>query len=216
MADAYDVGDVLPVDSVPAGTNLLIGGPPMTGKAALALSLISDGCPRDEGAVVVTTRDDADRLLSRTTALADAVAEGRAGIVDCVTRGRGDDPRETAWKRYVSSPGDVTDVGIRTAGLLRALDERGVERVRAGLVSLSTMLMYVEPRRLFRFLHVYTGRVQAGDLLGLGVMQLGDREAFDTFAPLFDGMVQTRLNDRDERELRVVGVVDSPTDWVRY
>ncbi|MFB6079044.1 MAG: RAD55 family ATPase [Halarchaeum sp.] len=216
MADDYDVGDVLPVESVPAGTNLLIGGPPMTGKAALALSLIADGCPRDEGAVVVTTRDDADRLLARTTALADAVAEGRAGIVDCVTRERGDDPRETTWKRYVSSPGDVTDVGIRTAGLLHALDERGVERVRAGFVSLSTMLMYVEPRRLFRFLHVYTGRVQAGDLLGLGVMQLGDREAFDTFAPLFDGMVQTRLNDGDDRELRVVGVVDSPTDWVRY
>ncbi|WP_435096932.1 RAD55 family ATPase [Halarchaeum sp. P4] len=216
MAEPYDVGDVLPVDSVPAGTNLMVGGPPLTGKVDLALSLVEDGCLCDEGALVVSTRDSADRLLSRSTPLNAAVSEGRAGVVDCVTRERGEDVRDSQWVRYASSPGDVTDIGIRTAGVFSALAERDVERVRSGLVSIPTMLMYAEPRRVFRFLHVYTGRIQSGGMFGVAVTELGDKEAFKKFAPLFDGMVQTRTNEADERELRVVGVESSPTEWVSY
>lgn len=216
MAEPYDVGDILPVDAVPAGTNLMVGGPPMTGKLSLALSLVESGCRREEGALVVSTRDGADRLLSRSEPLADAVSEGRAGVVDCVTRERGEDVRDSQWVRYASSPGDVTEIGIRTAGVFQALSEHDVERVRSGLVSIPTMLMYTEPRRVFRFLHVYTGRVQSAGMLGVALTELGDQETFERFAPLFDGMIQTRLNDADERELRLVGVESSPTAWVSY
>ncbi|GAD53191.1 hypothetical protein MBEHAL_1951 [Halarchaeum acidiphilum MH1-52-1] len=216
MRDGYDVGDTLPVDEIPAGTNLMIGGPPLTGKLDIAVSLIEGGCRRDEGAIAVSTRDSADRLLSRSEPLADAVSEGRAGIVDCVTRERGGDVRDARGVRYVSSPGDITEIGIRTAGVLQRLGERDIDDIRAGLVSIPTMLMYTEPRRLFRFLHVYTGRVQARGMLGLALTELGDRETFERFAPLFDGMVQTRATDASERELRVVGVADGPTEWIGY
>jgi len=216
MGNSYDVSNSLPIDEIPAGTNLMIGGPPMTGKRDLALSLVESGCRRGEGALVVTMRDDVERLLDKSAPLADAVAEGRAGVVDCVTRERGEDVRDKRWIRYASSPGDVTDIGIRSAGLFQALNEEGVERVRSGFVSIPTMLMYTEPRRLFRFLHVYTGRIQSAGQLGFALIELGDREAFDRFAPLFDGMVQTRTNDDGERQLRVVGVTSSPTEWIPY
>lgn len=110
----------------------------------------------------------------------------------------------------------MTEIGIRSAGLFQALDEQAVERVRSGFVSIPTMLMYTEPRRLFRFLHVYTGRIQSAGQLGFALIELGDRESFDRFAPLFDGMVQTRTNEGGERQLRVVGVTSSPTEWVSY
>lgn len=53
----YGVGDELPVETVPEGANLLVAGPPLTGKRQLAQSLLADGCECGEGAVVVGTRD---------------------------------------------------------------------------------------------------------------------------------------------------------------
>ncbi|WP_188977967.1 DUF7504 family protein [Halocalculus aciditolerans] len=212
----YDVGDVLPVDAIQPGTNLMIGGPPMSGKAELGRTLVEDGLAAGDGAVVISTRDDATRLLDDSPAIADGVANGHAGVIDCVTRERGEAARDRGWIRYVSSPGDVTEIGIRTAGFFTALAENDRDTIRGGLLSIPTMLMYTDPRRLFRFLHVFTGKVQSGGHLGIALTELGDRETFERFAPLFDGMIQTRLTDDYERQLRVVGVDPSPTDWVPY
>lgn len=212
----YDVGDVLPIEGIPSGTNLMIGGPPLSGKAEIGRTIVEHGLRRDDGAIVISTRDDATRLLDQSTVLSDAVSNGHAGVIDCVTQERGESVRDREWVRYVSSPGDVTEIGIRTAGFFTALSERGRGSIRGGLLSLPTMLMYTEPRRLFRFLHVFTGKVQSGGHLGLAFTELGDKETFERFAPLFDGMIQTRLTEDYERELRVVGVESSPTKWMPY
>lgn len=200
----YEVGDVLPVETVPAGTNLLVAGPPMTDKRTVAYELLATGCGRGEGGLLVTTRDGVARVRDRYPALAAAMAEGRAGVVDCVSRGRGLEPPADPAVRYVGSPGEVTDLGIRVGGYLRDLARRGLPGRRVGVVSLSTMLMYVELRRLFRFVHVLTGKVQATDSLGVAVLQPSDPAALDRLAPLFDGVVRTREADSGT-EVRVVG-----------
>jgi len=208
----YDVGSALPIDGVPEGTNLLIGGPAMSRKREIAREILGTGLQQGESAVFVTTRDSADRVLATSPDIRQAVAEQRAGIVDCVTRERGDNYREREGVRYVSSPGDITDIGIRATGFFSRFDEAG-QRVRFEVSSLSTMLMYADTRRVFRFMNVLTGRVQQHDWLGLAVMETSDRQAFDTFAPLFDGMVQTRHEDSGELSVRVLGLGRGPTDW---
>ncbi|MFC7199864.1 RAD55 family ATPase [Halospeciosus flavus] len=213
--EMYDVSDTLPVETIPPGTNLLVAGPPMSGKEQIAMDILERGCERGEGALVVTCRDSANRLLSRSPPLADAVSERRAGIVDCVTRQRGEDVRETESIRYVASPSDVTDIGIRLTGLLQSLSGRSLPGVRSSLVSIPTLLMYADTRRVFRFLHVLNGRIQSQNYLGLGLVELSDRDTFDKFAPLYDGMVQIR-EEGGRRELRVVGLGDGPSEWSEY
>ncbi|MGB9988004.1 RAD55 family ATPase [Salarchaeum japonicum] len=209
----FDVGSVLPVEEVPEGTNLLVGGPAMSRKRELARSLVERGLSAGEGAVVVTTRDSADRLLDVSQPIRTATAEGRAGVIDCVTRERGGDYRERENVRYVSSPGDLTDIGIRAAGFFKRFSEED-RPVRFGMASLSTMLMYADTRRVFRFMNVLTGRIQQHGWFGATVLETDDRTAFDTFAPLFDGMVQTRHNEDAGRvEVRVLGLAGAPTDW---
>ncbi|GAA0658988.1 RAD55 family ATPase [Salarchaeum japonicum] len=211
----FDVGSALPIDGVPEGTNLLIGGPAMTRKREIARSLVESGISRGEGAVVVTTRDSADRLLDLSPPIRTATIEGRAGVIDCVTRERGGDYQERENIRYVSSPGDLTDIGIRAAGFFKQFSDED-RPVRFGLASLSTMLMYADTRRVFRFMNVLTGRVQQHGWFGATVLETDGKSAFDTFAPLFDGMVQTRFAEEGSGiEVRVLGLEGTPTEWER-
>jgi hypothetical protein len=210
----YDVGDQLPVDTVPEGTNLLVAGPPLTHKRELARSLLESGCEREEGAVVVGTRDSVNGVRQRAPAIWDAVGAGRGGIVDCVTRQSGEVPEDSDLVKYVPSPGDVTEIGIRLGGIFQHL-ERQDTRTRFAVSTVSTMLMYADVRRVFRFLHVYAGHVERLGWLGLGVLDTSNREAFDRLAPLYDAMVQTRRTDGGT-ELRVVGLGRGRTDWEPY
>lgn len=210
----YDVGDELPVETVPAGTNLLVAGPPLTGKRELARSLLADGCRQDEGAVVVGTRDSVKSVQRQSPAIWDAVQAGRGGIVDCVTRQGGENVEDGDLVKYVPSPGDVTEIGIRLGGIFKHLQQRDV-RARFAVSTVSTMLMYADVRRVYRFLHVYAGHVERLDWLGVGVLDNSNRETFDRLAPLYDGMVQTRRSEGGT-ELRVVGLGRGRTEWVEY
>lgn len=210
----YDVAEFLPVEEIPEGSNLLVGGPPLTGKRELALSLVDDGCERDEGGIVVGTHDSTKTIRKRAPHVWEQVKNGRAGIVDCVTRQRGESVRDQDLVKYVSSPGDITDMGIRLGGIFQRL-ERDCDRVRLDISTISTMLMYADVRRVYRFLHVFVGHIERLGWLGLGVLDTSNRESFDTLAPLYDGMIQTR-SEEDGRELRVVGLGESPTEWVSY
>jgi KaiC/GvpD/RAD55 family RecA-like ATPase len=210
----YDVAEFLPVEEIPDGTNLLVGGPPLTGKRKLALALVDGGCERGEGGLVVGTQESTGNVRERAPNVWKQLEAGRAGVVDCVTRQRGDRVGDEDLVKYVSSPGDVTDIGIRLGGIFQRLEET-CERVRFDVSTISTMLMYTHERRVYRFLHVFAGHVERLGWLGLGVLDTSNREPFDTLAPLYDGMIQTRSTE-DGRELRVVGLGGSPTEWVSY
>ncbi|WP_232701499.1 RAD55 family ATPase [Halobacterium wangiae] len=210
----YDVADHLPVDEIAAGTNLLVAGPPLTGKRELALEVLDGGCERGEGGIVVGTRDSTKSIRKRAPNVWTAVKQNRGGIVDCVTRQRGESTRDQDLVKYVGSPGDITDIGIRLGGIFQAL-ESNCEQARMNVSTISTMLMYADTRRVYRFLHVFAGHVERLDWLGFGVLDTSSREAFDVLAPLYDGLIQTRATD-DGTELRVVGLGQGRTAWVPY
>lgn len=131
-----------------------------------------------------------------------------------MTRQAGENVKDEDRVKYVASPGDVTDIGIRLGGIFQQLEREGV-RVRFAVSTVSTMLMYADVRRVCRFLHVYAGHVERLDWLGVGVLDSSNRDTFDRLAPLYDGMVQTRRSD-DGTELRVVGLGRGRTEWVDY
>ncbi|AHG03573.1 hypothetical protein HALDL1_08165 [Halobacterium sp. DL1] len=211
---SFDVSDRLPVDNIDAGTNLLVAGPPLTGKREFALSLVDEGCERGEGGIVVGTRDSTKTIRQRAPNVWTAVKQNRGGIVDCVTRQRGESTRDQDLVKYVGSPGDITDIGIRLGGIFQSL-EGNCEQARMNVSTVSTMLMYADTRRVYRFLHVFAGHVERLGWLGLGVLDTSSKEAFDVLAPLYDGMIQTRTTD-DGNELRVVGLGHGRTEWVPY
>jgi KaiC/GvpD/RAD55 family RecA-like ATPase len=201
----YDLRPHLDVEIEP-GTNLLLSGPPLTGKRSLARDILVDGVRAGEGAIVVTTKDSAQRVLKNIGEQIDY--EGRpVAVVDTVSRQQGvNDVRDSDLVKYTSSPVDMTGIGIKLSEFLQAFyGDRQIRRNRIMLHSLSTLLMYSDLQTVFRFLHVFTGRVQSVDALGLFAIDdsAHDDQTMNTLKQLFDGIVRT--HEDAEPDIRLAG-----------
>jgi len=89
------------------------------------MDVLAVGTERGDGAIVVTTKDGAERVLKdyqKRTAY-----EGKpVAVVDCVTRQQGvNDVRESDRIKYASSPVDMTGIGIKLPEFLQAFGDRG-------------------------------------------------------------------------------------------
>ena len=176
------------------GSNVLLTGPALSGKRELALDVLAEGTRGGEGAIMVTTKDSADRLLKQFAKR--EPYEGRpVAVVDTVTRQQGvNDVRDSDRIKYTSSPVDMTGIGIKLSSFLEAFyKDRGIRKNRVMVHSLSTLLMYSDLQTRFRFLHVFTGRIQSVDGLGLYCIDstAHDDQTMNTLKQLFDGIIET-------------------------
>ncbi|MGM0590244.1 MAG: RAD55 family ATPase [Halobacteriota archaeon] len=201
----YDLSPTLDVQADP-GTNLILSGPPLTGKRSLGLEVLADGLRNGEGAIVVTTKDGADRILSEVSEHVDYGGKPFA-VIDCVTRQQGvGEVTDTEYVKYASSPVDMTGIGIKLSEVLQSFyQDREVRENRIMLHSLSTLLMYSDLQTVFRFLHVFTGRIQSVNGLGLFAIDADahDDRTMNTLKQLFDGIIQT--SETNDPQARLAG-----------
>jgi hypothetical protein len=209
--EPYTFGADVPLNPVPAGRTVLISGSSVAGARRLLLRLIA---PADEteGAVVVETNGTGRQVLADCpTDVIETV-----GVVDCVSfqQGAGDLPDQV---RGVSTPGDLTGIGMRVSALYELLHGSDVDRVRAGLNSLTTLLTYSDLRTVSRFTHTLTGRVAASDGFGALVIdpEAVDEQTVGTLTQFCDGRIDLREGD-ESPQLRAKGLVDQPTGWVDF
>jgi KaiC/GvpD/RAD55 family RecA-like ATPase len=201
------------------GTNLLVTGS-ATGKDDVVRRIVSAGIEGGEGVVYVTTKDEARDIVGGYS----GYDLSRFAVVDCVSEsqriggesagggGAGGDGGATV--RTAGSPSDMTGIGIEVSDLLEEFwERRGIERNRVCLESVSTLLMYSDLQTVFRFLHVFTGRIRSVGGLGVFVMEpeMHDEKDISTLRQLFDGRLEVR--DDDGVRVRAVGLSDEPTDW---
>jgi KaiC/GvpD/RAD55 family RecA-like ATPase len=196
-----------------AGTSLLITGPPMTGKRRIGLNVLATGAAAGDGAIVVTTKDDAERVLEDYRSLAgddpDDTDHTDLGIVDCVSRQQGVEELTDARTTYVSSPEDMTGIGIKFSELLEEFHaNRGLSRNRVLFHSITALLLYSNPETVFRFLHVFTGRIRSVGGLGVFVIEstVHDDRTMGTIQQLFDGVIE--VADDAEPDVRLPGVAN--------
>jgi hypothetical protein len=138
----------------------------------------------------------------------------RTAIIDCVGDGTVDLP---AVVESVSGPGDLTGIGIAYSNAAREFEGGGVERVRTGVVSVSTLLSFSDLQTVSRFVHTLVGRIEA--VGGIGVLMIDpvthDDRAVRTIAQFCDGRVDVREGETGG-ELRVRGIADQPQGWVGF
>lgn len=206
--------DDLPLSPIDPATNVLVAGSAMGGARDLFLEMLA---PADgEGTIIVSTGTGARKLIDRFRAVAGDVDARRVAVVDAVSQqqGVGTDGENV---RTVSSPRDLTGIGMELTDLYEGFYDRGTDDVRTGLDSISTLLMYAELPTVFRFLHVFTGRVSTADGMGVFVVDPSshDDQTTQTLNQLFDGRIDVRAGDGDP-ELRVQGLSGQPTDWTSF
>jgi KaiC/GvpD/RAD55 family RecA-like ATPase len=205
----YDLGSRLDGRHATPGTNVLISGPPLTGKRRLGLEILAEGWGQDHGAIVVTTRDSSRQVLDDFQAVPRGDPDEEAvGIVDCVTKQQRQAPTERQHVKYASSPVDMTGIGIKFSEYVDRFsdDDPDGGGSRVLLDSLSTLLMYTSEETVFRFLHVFSSRIEDANGLGVYVIEstAHHETTMNTLRPLFDGVIQV-----DESGIKDVSVPES-------
>lgn len=186
------------------GRNLLVVGPPMSGKRSFGLSVLGGSVENGRDALVVVS----SRRL--TSVPFDPAETGRFGVVDCTPS----DVEEEGPVVNVASPGDLTGISMPVSRFLE-----GGESPAVLLDSVSSILQYADEESAFRFLSVLTSHVAGAGGVGLYTFDEGahTEETHRTFSQLFDGRVELRNtgDDGGAREVRVRGVAGVPSEWTR-
>lgn len=209
----YQVDGSLPVAELPGGSYLL-AGPAMSGKYELLLDFIAEGVEVGDGVLFVTTNESAGPILEDIEGELGSLPE-QIRLVDCVAERQGTEGRYPSERvEYVSSPGDLTGIGIGVSEQLRRFVEADVNQIRLCFYSLSTLLMYTELETVFRFLHVLSGRVDSIGALGLFALDPTTHEpsTVNTLKQLFDGVIEVRLDNG--AQARLLGVPGGDGEWV--
>lgn len=213
----YSVGSLLPVEGIEPGSTLLVVGPPMTGKPDLVLQLLAQGFDTEEGAAVISTDASATEIRNSLAAYAGRPGEELPlGVIDCVGDTHGRD-EFGPFDARVNSPADLTGIGMELTTVLERLYADRTQRLRFGLLSLTTMSMYSDSEQVVRFLHAVTSRVSQADAFGLVVAHSDTMggEHLTRLRSFVDGVVEMREGD-DGAELRVVGLPGGTTDWTDF
>jgi len=199
----YDVADLLPgtgATEVRPGTSLLVTGAARPVES-LCLDLLARGHAHDERTLVITTSSSAADIAASMRERSEEFRPEYLGVVD-TTAGGSEVPGVAV--ETLGSSGDLTGISLETSKLVRGFGEDAP--IRLGLISVSTLLMYVDLQTVFRFLHVFTSRVNSGGWFGAFGLdpEMHDTQAVSTVRAAFDAEV--RIGE-DDVEIRGEGIV---------
>ncbi len=207
------------VGGIKKGSNIMFIGPPMSGKEAILNHIVYHGATKNENAIItVTTRESAAHILEWFKENKLTLPMSRIGIVDCVTKTLGGAAVESENIKIASSPVDLTGIGVKISQFFEEFFmKKNTRQIQLHINSLSTILMYSNIQTVFRFLHVFTGRIKAAGALGIYVIESGmhDEQAIATLKQLFDGMIEIK-SENDKNLIRIAGLSSKPTPWFEY
>lgn len=202
----------LPFEPPAEGSALLVRGGPMTGKYALALRTLATG----DRAILLSTGAQAAHVFEDFAAYGDPE---RLAVVDGATRPQGGTADHEAHEdrvRYVSSPENLTALGVKFTDLAESFATEG-ERTVVGLHSLSELLVYWDTQRVYQFLRVLVGQSREFGWPVVAVLDdvAADDQAVHALLEPFDRVVDTREGDEGP-EFRLRGGDDPDPTWTAF
>ena len=218
----YRLFEQFPVESIDAGSTVLVAGPALSAAEDLVISMVGEASTAEEGMLFVSTNKVAEKLLTTCRRLQPEVRPSRVGVVDCTGQDIGSTDSEAEVK-YVSTQSDLTGIGMKYSALYESLYESSPDgRVRTGMVSLSSLVMYVGLRDVFRFAQTFANRIDSAD--GLGVFNIDpsmhDTKAVNTLTQLADMVIEVRDPETEtpgaDGEFRVRGLRDHSDEWQSF
>lgn len=205
-----------------AGTNILILAPPMSQADKLAYALTKP--LTGEYAIVLSTNERASEVVDAFKA---AGADKRfIGVIDAITKSSTPSIIDTPRLMFVSSPTDLTGIGIKFSNMIETIFEGDFSEGEAGLFpppirfsvnSISTLLMYRRLEVLYQFLHVLTAKLKK--IEGVGVYLLNSESFDDKTLSLIKQLMQCVIEVKVEQNinyLRISGIHGVSGDWMKF
>lgn len=199
----------IPVDLLAEGQSVLVRGPAMSGKYDLLLALLASLA---DYAMLVSTSRQVEGARRDFAKFGDP---DHLAVVDCSSR-VGEQPDAGDLVRYVSSPKNLTGMGVKFTELVETFEARGVDAA-VGVHSLSELMMYWDVDRVYQFLRVLLAECR--DLAWPAVAVVDDdaagEQAATTLTQPFDAVITTRA-DGDGRAFQYHEAGSQPSDWTRF
>jgi hypothetical protein len=197
-------------DEVEPGACVLLLVPSLhTGTEEACLDLLSFDAPAEENVLWVTyTRSPDDCVEDWMTHTGKEPQNVQFVNVGETTRSAsaqtgGGGSSAVSWQavQTLSSPGDLTGLGIKLSEVLKEWEDNDNQTV-ACFDSLTALLQYADLQTIYKFLHVLTGRFDAADVTAHFHLdpEACDQQTVSTLTSLFDTVVE--LDDNEEWTVR--------------
>lgn len=205
VRDAPTPGHVLTEDAT-----VLIRGPALSGKYELLLALLA--ADSSQGLLVSTSRQSR-RAREDFAAYSDP---NRLAVVDCASRVQGEATTGDPLLRFASSPQNLTEIGVKFTDLVEAL--QGEDCVAVGMHSLSELVMYWEPERVFQFIRIMLGKCRENGWPTVATVDdtAVTEQTIGTLAQPFDTVIVTRVADDGGQEFKIQQQGESDTAWTQF
>jgi len=212
--------DDLLLGGIPFGTNILIHGPPFTGKEVMIGQFIAEGLTKGIPSIWVITDKTPHDIREEMRPILSGYEEyeklGLVRYVDSYSMSMGE-TADDDFTVYIDDPTDHDKI-------MKAVEEIAKEFLqehdyyRLGFRSLSTLIAYSDPNTAFRFLSPFCGRRKRDKAVAMYSMEKGmhgDRE-IQMLGSIMDGMVDFKV-DQLKTYFAVQGVTDVQSrSYIRY
>ncbi|MCX6688728.1 MAG: hypothetical protein NTZ39_03400 [Methanoregula sp.] len=205
-----------------AGTNILLLAPSMSSAEQLAYALIKP--VQGEYSIVLSTNERAAEVVDFFKF---AGSDKRfVGVIDAITKSSTPSIVDTPRLMFVSSPTDLTGIGIKFSNMIESIFEGTFSEGEAGLFpppirfcvnSISTLLMYRKLEVLYQFLHILTAKQRK--IEGVAIYLLNN-ESFDErtlslIKQLMTGLIEVKV-DGNDNFFRVSGIKGVKAEWLKF
>ncbi len=212
--------DDLLLGGMPFGANVLVYGPPFTGKEVLLSVFIAEGLKKGIPAIWILTEKSPKEIREEMTFVVSGYEEyeklGLVRYVDAYSRSMGDESQDP-YAEYVESPTDYESIQRAVETAAKPMREKH-PYYRVGFRSISTLIAYLDPGTAFRFLSPVVGRRKRDKAVAMYTIEKGvhGEQEIQMIGSLMDGMIEFKVENLNTF-LAIRGICDVQSrSFIRY
>jgi KaiC/GvpD/RAD55 family RecA-like ATPase len=212
--------DDLLLGGIPFGTNVLIYGPPFTGKETTINSFIGEGLAKGVPAILIITEKLPSEIREEMMFVVSGFEEyerlGLVKFVDAYSRSIGIEDTEPNVT-YVDDPTDHISI-------MKAVDSVAKEVLkthkyyRLAFRSISTLIAYLDSGTVFKFLQPFCGKRKRERSVGMFAIEKGmhDEQDIQKIQSVMDGIIDYKI-EQLKTFLSIRGICDVQSRaWIDY
>lgn len=212
--------DDLLLGGIPFGSNVSVYGPPFVGKEVVVNAFVAEGLRKGVPAIWVISDKTPDDIREEMQYVVAGYEEyerlGLVRYVDAYSKGMGtatEDPNVT----YVDDPTDAESI-LRAVDEMAATIKQAYPYYRLAFRSISTLMAYMDPASMFRFLQPFAGRRKRDRAVSMYVIEKGmhGEQEIQMLGTVMDGMVDFKV-EQLKTYMSVKGIGDAQSRaWIQY
>ncbi|MDI6917361.1 MAG: ATPase domain-containing protein [Thermoplasmatales archaeon] len=198
------------VASLTPGVFCLINGSPMSGRNVLAQEIFYKTLKSDEGAVYVATNDFAEEIINKMSEKKWYLSpDDKYVFVDTYSVQSNPSINDTENIKYVPSTADFAKLSSAILSSMSDFTSKDVYEQKIVFDSVDSLLMYVSPQSVYRFLSYLRAKIKTFKAGGFFLLQpdLHDEKAVKTIVQLADVLINI---DDKKNELNILSPNSSP------